>query len=214
MKLSAFLRFSLLAIGGTACVAPGHVLLHLPSAVNNHQLPPLEPEVEVGALTSTSPDDLLLLFQNEIYRNVAEPTASATVGTARLLVTEAQLKRTGRALQIIQLSTLLTPTLLAIPLETYQASLTARVQIRDGQGKVLGEYEGRGQAKARVAMYYGFSQHEAPGVADALALRMALAQIRQQLDSAAARLTPLLLAPPAVTADGLRSAASDIPDVR
>ncbi|WP_210517349.1 hypothetical protein [Hymenobacter terricola] len=197
MKIIAFLRCGLLAGAAVACAAPGHVLQHLPSAVNAHRLPPLEPTVEMGALNNTdgtSHDDLLRLFQNEIYRNVAEPTSMTSLGSALLQVPEAEVKRTGRALQIIQLVTMLTPSLLGLPLETYQTTLTAKVQIRDLQGKVLGEYEGHGQAKVQVAMYYGYSQRHAPGLSDALALRMALAQIRQQLDTAATRLRPLLLA--------------------
>ena len=196
MKIRTLLRFGLLAWGGTACVAPGHVLQHLPAAFNTHQLPTLEPDVEMGALNNadgTTPDDLLRLFQNEIYRNVAEPSSTTNFGYARLLVTEAQVRRTSRALQVVQLATLLTPSLVGVPLETYQTSLTAQVQIRDLQGRVLGEYEGQGHARVPVAMYYGYSQRHAPGMANALALRMALAQIRQQLDTAAIRLRPLLL---------------------
>lgn len=211
MKLLATLSIGLLAVAATACVGPGHALQHLPSSVNDHRLPPLEPEVEMGALyntDATSPEDLLRLFQNEIYRNVAEPTMLPPCGHARLLVTEAQLKRTGRGLQLLQFITLLTPSFLGLPLETYQTNLTARVQICDVHGTVLGEYEGQGQAKVRVAMYYGYSQHIAPGLSDALALRMALAQIRQQLDSAATRLSPLLLAARAETAPVLPSTSS------
>ncbi|MFC6223339.1 hypothetical protein ACFP2F_08820 [Hymenobacter artigasi] len=206
MKITAFLRCSLLAFAAVACVAPGHVLQHLPSAVNTHLLPPLEPVVATDALSnadSTSHDDRLRLFQNEIYRNVAEPTSMTSLGSALLQVPEVEVKRTGRVLQVVQLLTMLTPSLVGLPLETYQTTLTARVQIRDLQGKVLGEYEGHGQARVRVAMYYGYSQGSAPGLSDALALRMALAQIRQQLDTAATRLRPLLVAAgPVVTTGG------------
>jgi hypothetical protein len=186
-----------LTLGLGACVAPGRVLQHLPSAMNAHMLPPLEPAVELGALqntAATTPEDLLRLFQNEVYRNVAEPTGMATFGTAHLLVTEAQSRRTGRALQLLQFCTMLTPSLLGVPLETYQTTLTARVQICDAGGQLVAEYEGQGTARVRVALYYGFSQHQAPGLADALALRLALAEIRPQLDAAAGRLRPLLLA--------------------
>lgn len=77
MKISVSLRCSLLAFATVACVAPGRVLQHLPSAVNAHRRPPLG---------------------------------------------------------------------------FYQTTLTARVQIRDLQGKGLGEYEGRRQAKVQVAI--------------------------------------------------------------
>lgn len=217
MKFLTLFRFSLLAFAAPACIAPGHVLQHLPSAVNAHLLPPLEPKVEMGALDNsegTSPDDLLRLFQNEIYRNVAEPTSMVSCGSAHLVVTEAEVKRTGRALQVVQLATMLTPCLLGVPLETYHTTLTAHVQIRDVQGKLLGEYEGRGHAWARVAMYYGFSQHQAAGVSNALALRMALAQIRQQLNAEAPHLTPLLLAAQLAAASTAPSALSLTPTTR
>ena len=197
MRIVALLRFGLLAFCTTACVAPGHVLQHLPSAVNQHQLPTLQPEAEIGALSSAdsmSPDELLCLFQNEIYRNVAEPTTMQSYGTASLEVTKAAVERTGRVLQVVQLATMLTPCLLGIPLETYRTTLTVRVQICDVQGRVLGEYEGQGTSQARVALYYGFSQRLAAGVSNALALRMALAQIRQQLNAEAPHLAPLLIA--------------------
>jgi hypothetical protein len=65
-----------------------------------------------------SPDELLRLFQNEIYRNVAEPTTMQSYDTANLEVSKAAVERTGRALQMVQLVTMLTPCLLGVPLET------------------------------------------------------------------------------------------------
>lgn len=207
-SLNIFLRFGWLALSATACVAPGRVLQHLPSAMNEHMLPPLEPTVEMGALNNidgTSPDDLLQLYRNEVYRNVAEPNGMPNAGTAQLQITAAEVHRTGRALQMVQLTSLMLPSLLGVPLETYQTTLTAQVQIRDMQGRLLAEYEGTGSARARVAMYYGFGQHQAPGVSNALALRMVLAQIRQKLELDAPVLGPLLLA---AQRAGVPSAAS------
>ena len=140
-----------------------------------------------------SPNELLRLFQNEIYRNVAEPTTMQSYGTANLEVSKVAVERIGRALQV-QLVTMLTPYLLRISLETYRTTLTVRMQIRGVQGRVLGEYEGQGSSQARVAQYYGFSQRLAASVSNTLALRTALAQIRQQINAKAPRLPPLLVA--------------------
>ena len=177
--------FAGLTLSLGACVAPANVLQHRASSMNEHMLPPLEPSVEMGALNSidgTTPDDLMQLFRNEIYRNVAEPNGMANAGSAQLQVTAAEVHRTGRALQMVQLTTMLLPSLLGVPLETYQTTLTARVQIFDVHGRVLAKYDGEGTAKARVAMYYGFAQHLAPRVSSALALRAALAEIRQKIN--------------------------------
>jgi hypothetical protein len=207
--LTPLVHLGWLALSATACVAPSHVLQHLPSAVNSHQLPPLEPTVEMGALNSidgTTPNDLLRLFQNEIYRNVAEPNGLPNTGTALLQITAAEVRRTGRALQMVQLTTMLLPSLLGVPLETYRTTLSARVQIRDGRGQLLAEYDGEGAASTRVAMYYGFGQHQAPGVSNALALRMALAQIRQKLGVDAPVLGRRLLAAQRAAAPSAASA--------
>lgn len=201
MKTTALSRFVLLALGTTACVSAKHVLQSTPSATIANRLPPLEVTVESGALANTDgalPEDPIELFQNEIHRNVAEPTDTATFGYAKLLVTQADVKRTGRALQAFQMMTMLTPSLFGVPLETYKTNLTAEVQITDARGIVLGKYIGKGQSSVQVAMYYGYSQSDAPRLSDMVALRGALAQIRPQLDSAATRLRPLLLAAGAV----------------
>jgi hypothetical protein len=52
---------------------------------------------------------------------------------------------------------------------------------------------GTGNSEVKVAMYHGYSQTTAPRLADVIALRGAMAQIRPQLDTATARLRPLLL---------------------
>ncbi len=61
-------------------------------------------------------DALPQLFQNDIYRNVAGPNGQAPAGAARLLVTAAGMHHPGRALQLMQYSTLLLPTALALHL--------------------------------------------------------------------------------------------------
>lgn len=211
MKTLSLLLFGWLGLGATACVAPGHVLQHLASSMNEHMLPPLEPTVEMGALNSidgTSPDELLLLFQNEVYRNVAEPNGQPNAGTAELQITAAEIHRTGRALQMLQLTTMLVPSIFGVPLENYKTELTARMLIRDVRGRVLAEYDGEGSASARVAMYYGFAQHKAPGVSNALALRMALAEIRQQVEWDAPVLSRRLLAAQRAAAPAPPSASS------
>ena len=68
-------------------------------------------------------------------------------GTASLEVIKATVERTGRALQAVQLVTMLTPCLLGIPRETYRTIITVRGQIRDVRGRVLGEYEGQGTSQ-------------------------------------------------------------------
>jgi hypothetical protein len=57
-------------------------------------------------------------------------------------------------------------------------------------------------------MYHGYSQTDAPRLADVIALREALNQVRPQLDTAATRLKPLLLAGGTVNNPTLPSSAS------
>ena len=57
-------------------------------------------------------------------------------------------------------------------------------------------------------MYYGFAQHQAPGVSNALALRMALAEIRTKLDLDSIRLSRRLLAAQRAAALAAPSASS------
>jgi hypothetical protein len=193
---SALLRCSLLTVVTSSCLSAKSVLNSNSAAVISSRLPPLEMTVETSTLNKidgTLPEDFMPLFKNEIQHNITEPTDTVTFGYAHLQLMQAQVKRTGRALQVVQMATLLLPSILGIPLGTYQTNLVAEVQITDAQGEVLGRYVGKGHARVRVAMYYGYSQQDAPLLSDALALREALAQIRPQIDSAATRLRPLLL---------------------
>lgn len=199
MKPSTLLRFGLLAFSATACVSVHTALQTGLATPITQRLPLMEVELNATILTKidgTLSEELLPVFQREMRNNIVEPVDTATFGYARLEVTQAEVKRTGRALQMFQMLTLLAPSVLGIPLETYKTDLTAELEIVDKQGQVLGRYTGKGLSKVRVAMYYGYSQQAAPMLSHALALRQALGQIRPQLDSAATRLRPLLLKVP------------------
>jgi hypothetical protein len=63
-------------------------------------------------------------------------------------------------------------------------------------------------------MYHGYSQTDAPRLADVMALREALDKVRPQLDTAATRLRPLLMAGGAVNNPTLPSSANSATDSR
>lgn len=170
--------------------------MHANHSVSIGKLPRLEPVIEAGPLNATEgalPEDAAKVFRQELAYHLAEPGDSIGYGYAKLLVTQAQVTRTGRALQAFQMATLMTPSLLGIPLEWYRTQVTAEVQIINSQGEVLGTYTGTGRSKVRVAMYHGYSQTAAPRLSDVQALRLALDQIRPQLDTAALGLRGQLL---------------------
>ena len=199
MKTFTALCLSALACASSACVDTSHALHGIPATATANRLPVLEASAEMGPLhlsEGITHADLLRLFKAEVEHNITsgEGSDASSYGWARLEVTEALTGRTGRALQIVQLCTLLVPSIFGLPLESYETAVKVRMQILDAQGELVGEYQGEGRAKVWVALYYGYSQHKAPGLADAVALRLALAQIRPQLDTAAGRLRPLLLA--------------------
>ncbi|RPD45407.1 hypothetical protein DNI29_18670 [Hymenobacter sediminis] len=151
------------------------------------RLPQLEAVVEAGPLNMTEgahPDDASKLFRQELSFHLAEAQPdTAKYGYAKLLVTQAQVQRTGRALQAFQMLTLMTPSLLGMPLEWYRTNVKAEVQIINAKGEVIGSYSGIGRSKVRVAMYHGYSQTKAARLSDVQALRLALDQIRPQLDA-------------------------------
>ncbi|WP_126546931.1 hypothetical protein [Hymenobacter amundsenii] len=167
------------------------------SSVAVGTLPRLEAVIEAGPLTTTSedgyPDDPAKVFRQELSYHLAESTTTAldvgtdslTYGYAKLQVVQADQQRTGRFLQFFQMLTLMTPSLLGIPLEWYRTDVKAEVQIIDSRGEVIGTYAGRGRSKVRVAMYHGYGQSKAARLADVQGLRLALDQIRPQLDEAA-----------------------------
>ncbi len=140
------------------------------------------------------PEDPLKLFQQECHLNLTEPTDTATYGYAKLIVKKVRTLRTGRGLQGIQVVTFMLPAVAGVPLEWYKTTLQAELQVSDAAGNLLGTYSGTGTSAVKVAMYHGYSQTTAPRLADIIALRGAMAQIRPQLDTATARLRPLLMA--------------------
>jgi hypothetical protein len=158
----------------------------------------MELVVDAGALSSDEegalPEDVEKLFEREVRMNMSDPEDTARYGFATLQIQESNTVRTGRGLQILQLVTMMTPSLLGVPLEWYETELTARVSIRNARGKVLATYIGTGTGRVKVALYHGYSQAEAPRLANVAALRQALAQVKQQLNFDAARLRGDLLA--------------------
>ena len=201
MKLSSLARplwLTALIFGGlSACKSVKGAFTETPTAVISHRLPAMEISADPGPLAMNDgalPEDALQVFKGEMQRNVLEPVDSATFGYARLIVTKVHTNRTGRTLQAAQVMTMLTPSLAGAPLEWYKTNIEAEVQMMNANGELIGTYTGKGMSNVKVAMYHGYSQTTAPRLADVLALREALAQIRPQLDSAATRLRPLLVA--------------------
>lgn len=180
-----------------ACISVKSMMKSTPSAAISKRLPPLEILADQGPLAMNDgalPEDPLKIFQQECRVNLTEPTDSATYGYAKLIVKKVRTVRTGRAVQGFQVLTFMIPAVIGIPLEWYKTTLQAEVQVSDAAGNLLGSYLGSGTSAVKVAMYHGYSQTAAPRLADVVALRNAMAQIRPQLDTATARLRPLLLA--------------------
>jgi len=180
-----------------ACVSVKTMMKSTPSAAIAKRLPALEILADQGPLAMNDgalPEDPLKLFQQECRTNLTEPTDSATFGYAKLVVKKVRTLRTGRGLQGLQVVTFMVPAVIGVPLEWYKTTLQAEVQVSDAAGNLLGTYAGTGTSAVKVAMYHGYSQTTAPRLADIIALRGAIAQIRPQLDTATARLRPLLLA--------------------
>lgn len=201
--------FALAGLG--ACKSVKGTFSHVPTATISKRLPPLEITADPGPLAMNDgalPDDPLRMFKAEMQRNIVEPTDTATYGYARLVVTKVKTLRTGRSLQAAQVITFLVPSIFGAPLEWYKTDIQAEVQMMNSSGELLGTYTGKGTSNVKVAMYSGYSQTEAPRLADVLALREALAQIRPQLDTASSRLRPLLLAGGSVNSPTLPGGSS------
>jgi hypothetical protein len=197
-----------LSIG--SCVSVKNQMKSTPSAAISTRLPALEILADQGplAMNGALPEDPLKLFQQECRINLTEPTDSATYGYAKLVVKKVKTLRTGRGLQGAQVLTFLLPAVVGVPLEWYKTTLQAEVQVSDAAGNLLGTYNGTGTSEVKVAMYHGYSQTTAPRLADIIALRGAIAQIRPQLDTATTRLRPLLLAGGTVENPTLPAASS------
>ena len=186
-------------------------LSHTPTAVITKRLPPMEITADPGPLAMNDgalPDDPLRLFKSELQHNVVEAADTATFGYMRLVVTKVKTIRKGRSLQAAQVVTMLVPSIFGAPLEWYNTDIEAEVQVMDASGQLLGTYTGKGSSNVKVAMYSGYSQTDAPRLADVIALREALNKVRPQLDTAATRLTPLLLAGGTVNNPTLPSSAN------
>ena len=200
MKLTrsfSWLFFAPAVLLAPACVSVKSMMKSTPSAAISTRLPALEIYADQGPLAMNDgalPEDPLKLFQQECRINLTEPTDSATFGYAKLVVKKVRTLRTGRGLQGLQVLTFMVPAVIGVPLEWYKTTLQAEVQVSDAAGNLLGTYAGTGTSAVKVAMYHGYSQTTAPRLADIIALRGAMAQIRPQLDTATARLRPLLLA--------------------
>ena len=207
-RFSVLFLFAFALLAG--CKSADRIMFQTPSQRLSSQLPPLEIEVDNGALAQTEgalPEDPLRVFRQEVSQNLIEPSDSARFGYAKLLVTQAEVKRTGKFFQGVQMLTMMVPSLLGLPIEYYRTSLKAEVQILNARNEVIGSYVGTGRSKVRVAMYHGYSQANAPRLADVQALRLALDQIRPQLEAHADTLRQQLLAagPMEATAEGTGS---------
>ncbi|OON68805.1 hypothetical protein B0919_11515 [Hymenobacter sp. CRA2] len=179
------------------CKSTDKVLFQPSPMALSSRLPSLEVRVDNGPLDSSEgaqPEDAQQLFEREVHMNLTEPEDTARFGTAVLQVQQCRVVRRGRVLQAFQMLTFMAPSVLGVPLEHYEAELQATVQVLNAKGNILGTYSGRGTSRVRVALYHGYSQTQAPRLADVAALREALAQIKPQMEVDAERLRAALLA--------------------
>ena len=197
-RYSLILLLALPIVGGCKSSEEAfYSAVHSNHSVSIGKLPRLEEVVEAGPLNATEgayPDDASKVFRQELAYHMAEPDDTLEYGYAKLIITEANVTHAGRALQAFQMATLMTPSLFGLPLEWYRTEVKAEVQIINSKGEVLGSYSGTGRSNVRVAMYSGYSQTSAPRISDVQGLRLALDQIRPQLDTAALSLREQLIA--------------------
>ncbi|AYA37052.1 hypothetical protein D3Y59_08290 [Hymenobacter oligotrophus] len=192
----AALVWSTLVLLASGCQSVDRILWQPSRLSLNNRLPSLEIRVDNGALAQTDvslPDDAEKLFEREVRMNLSDPEDTLRYGYALLQVTHAAIERSSKGLQVLQLVTFMLPSLVGVPLEHYQSQLTAQVQIANARGQVLATYTATGASRVKVAMYHGYSQSEAPRLAEVAALRGALAQIKPQLEQDASRLRLALL---------------------
>lgn len=183
------LRYLLLVLLGgfslAGCKSADKVLFKTPVATLTNRLPSLRVEVDNSLLMvseATEYEDARTLFLQELNQNIIEPGDTTKFGYVKLQIMEATTSRPGRILQAFQMVTLLTPSVLGVPVGWYRSRVRAEVQLYDAHGELLGSYAGTGHSSIRVAMYHGYSQSAAPRLADLEALRLALNQIRPQLE--------------------------------
>ncbi|WBO85126.1 hypothetical protein [Hymenobacter yonginensis] len=193
LPLSLLLAATVLA----GCKSADRVMFQTPNHRLSSQLPPLEITVDNGPMAFTEgalPDDPLRVFRQEVGQNLMEAADTSRYGYVKLLVKQAEVTRTGRFFQGVQMVTMMVPSLLGLPVEYYRTNVQAEVQILNAHNDVIGTFSGAGRSKVRVAMYHGYSQANAPRLADMQALRLALDQIRPQLEASADTLRQQLLA--------------------
>ncbi|WP_143436560.1 hypothetical protein [Hymenobacter crusticola] len=199
--MNSLLRYSLLCLSCfpllVSCVSVDRVIFRPHSAAFENRLPNLELAIDHSTLDNT--DSLLAdapqqLFQHEVTQNIVDPTDNIKFGCLKLTITSVVNERKGKGFQVLQMATLMAPSLLGVPLEYYRSSVRAQVQVINSHGKVLGCYRGVGYSTVQVALYHGYSQTNASRLADIDALRHALSQIRPQIEGVSDSLRTKLLA--------------------
>ncbi|QIL77384.1 hypothetical protein [Hymenobacter sp. HDW8] len=189
LRYLAFFLLSGIILAG--CKSADKVLFKATPASLTSRLPALQVDVDNSLLMvseATEYDDARKMFEQELNQNIIDADDSTKFGYVKLQIMEASVSRPRRAVQVFQMMTLLTPSMLGVPLGWYCSRVRAEVQLYDAHGELLGTYAGTGQSSVRVAMYHGYSQSDAPRLADIIALRHALDQIRPQLEVDAAAL--------------------------
>lgn len=143
--------------------------------------------------TDQALEDVFHLMQNELADNLNQGDG-AKYGHARFKLLQYDRRNPGWGWIIPSIGTLWTANLLGMPYSNLRSDLELQMEITDATGKVLLRYVAPGTGKAKIALYYGYPQSQAIRKANLLALKDAMAHIREKMAADVPMLTESLLA--------------------
>lgn len=131
--------------------------------------------------------DAITLFNREVKENITNPYGDVKGSIVCKIAGESSVLG-GYGWAVLSGFTFFIPNLLGMPIGNYHTSLDLDVEIYNTSNKLIGSYNAIGNSKIWCAMYYGYSHGSAYRKSNIDAFKLAMKDIKSQIEKDSERL--------------------------
>jgi hypothetical protein len=125
--------------------------------------------------------DAITLYERETKENITNPLGPV-YGFIHYKIPVSYIRHRGTGLFVLSSFMLMLPNVLGLPFGDYETNLEVEVEILNANRQLIGRYTGASQGRAPVAMWWGYTSSDAQRMSNVKAIKLAMNDIKKQID--------------------------------